>query len=248
VIEVVFFDAGDTLLHAHPSFPELFARVCERNGVAVAVERVRAVQERLAPHLVDLGEETGVDKPSLSAEASRRFWTHLYRRLLDELGIRDESLARELYATFSHMSSYKLFDDVLPTLDRLSGSGYTLGLISNFERWLEEMLVELEVGHIFDVTVISGVEGVEKPDVAIYEKALERAGIEASAAVHVGDSPTLDVAPATQAGMIAVLLDRAGRYPDAEGIRLTSLAELPNLLARIDPRDPSAPRTVVPRR
>ena len=48
------------------------------------------------------------------------------------------------------------------------------GLISNFEEWLEEMLVELEVGHLFDVSVISGTEGLEKPDPAIFHLALER--------------------------------------------------------------------------
>jgi putative hydrolase of the HAD superfamily len=227
---MVFFDAGETILHPHPSFPELFSKVCRRRGVEVVSGDVRDVQERLAPHLVDLGEATGVDKPSLTAEDSRRFWTYLYRRLLAELGVEDESLVGQLYATFSHTSSYKLFDDVLPVLEELDRRGYRLGLISNFERWLEEMLVELEVGHIFDVTVISGVEGVEKPDPAIYAVALERAGVGPRLAVHVGDSPVLDVEPASSVGMTTVLLDRVGRYPDAPGLRVGSLAELPAVL------------------
>lgn len=233
VIEVVFFDAGETLLHPHPSFAELFAQVCRRNGVEVDPRDVREAQERLAPHLVDLNESTGVDAPSLSAQDSRRFWSHLYRRLLEELDIAEERLVGELYATFSHMSSYKLFDDVLPVLGSLARSGYRLGLISNFERWLEEMLIELEVGNHFDVTVISGVEGVEKPDVRIYEVALEKAGVDAGRTVHVGDSPVLDVEPASAVGMNAVLVDRAGRYPDAPGLRVDSLAEVPEVVGRL---------------
>jgi putative hydrolase of the HAD superfamily len=233
VIEVVFFDAGETLLHPHPSFPELFAEVCRRSGTEVRFEDVRTAQERLAPHLVDLGESTGVENPSFSADESRRFWTFLYRRLLGELGITDEALVDELYATFSHISSYKLFDDVLPVLEWLTSSGYRLGLISNFEKWLEEMLVELEVGHHFDVTVISGVEGVEKPDPKIYRVALEKAAVEPRRAVHVGDSPVLDVQPAGAVGMSAVLVDRAGRYPDAPGLRVDSLVELPGVLERL---------------
>ncbi|CAN5535064.1 HAD family hydrolase [soil metagenome] len=229
----MFFDAGETILHPHPSFPELFSAVCGRNGVDVPTEQVRAVQERLAPHLVDLGEATGVEKPSLSPEGSRTFWTYLYRRLLGELGIEDESLVGELYGTFSHVSSYKLFDDVLPVLAELEKRGHRLGLISNFERWLEEMLVELEVGDLFDVTVISGLEGMEKPDPAIYEVALERAEVEPGRAVHVGDSPVMDVVPASSVGMATVLVDRAGRYPDAEGHRVGSLTELPDLVATL---------------
>jgi putative hydrolase of the HAD superfamily len=234
VIEIVFFDAGETILHPHPSFPELFARVCETNGLSIGAARVRDVQERLAPHLVDLGEATGVDKPSLSAEDSRTFWTYLYRRLLGELGIEDESLVSTLYETFSHTSSYKLFDDALAALDEIAGAGYRLGLISNFERWLEEILIEEEVGHLFDVTVISGVEGVEKPDPRIYETALRRAAVAPAAAVHVGDSPVLDVEPARAAGMTAVLLDRVGRYPEAPPPRIRSLGELPEVMARLE--------------
>ncbi|MFN2525105.1 MAG: HAD family hydrolase [Actinomycetota bacterium] len=230
VIEIIFFDAGETILHPHPSFPELFADIVNRRGYSIATQDIAEVQERLAPHLVDLAEETGIEHgPSLSPTASRTFWTYLYRRFLAEVGVEDESLADELYAIFSSTSSYRLFDDVLPALAELEAAGYRLGLISNFEGWLEKILVELEVGHLFDVSVISGVEGVEKPDPRIYEIALQRAGVLAENAMHVGDSPKLDVEPASSVGISVVLLDRAGRYPEVSP-RITSLEDLPPLM------------------
>lgn len=230
MIEVVFFDAGETILHPHPSFPELFSEVCRRGGKVVSADRVGEVQQRLAPHLVDLADETGIENPSLSAEDSLRFWSHLYRRLLAELGIEDEGLVKELYRTFSSSASYRLFADVLPSLDALASAGYTLGLISNFEEWLEEMLVELDVGHVFDITVISGIAGVEKPDPAIYRRALTLAGVDAGHTIHVGDSPKLDVEPASAVGMNAILLDRYDRYEDVPHRRISALTELPELL------------------
>jgi hypothetical protein len=51
---------------------------------------------------------------------------------------------------------------VVPALRALHGEGYTIGLISNFEGWLEEMLAELNIGDVFDVTVIAGIERVGK--------------------------------------------------------------------------------------
>jgi FMN phosphatase YigB (HAD superfamily) len=75
------------------------------------------------------------------------------------------------------------------------------------------------------------VEGVEKPDSRIYELALERAGVGASEAVFVGDNPEFDVAPPSELGMFAVLVDRRGRHPDHEGARIVDLAELPKLLS-----------------
>jgi putative hydrolase of the HAD superfamily len=233
MIEIVFFDAGETILHPHPSFPELFASVCTGRGLRVSPDDVMRVQERLAPHLVDLAEDSGVANPSLSAADARTFWTYLYRRFLEELGIPDEGLAAALLATFSDASSYMLFDDVMPTLRSLQDDGYRLGLISNFEGWLEERLVELEVGHVFDVSVISGLEGVEKPDPEIYRRALERAQVMPTAAVHVGDSPAFDIEPAATLGMHTVLLDRVGRYAEASGLRISSLKELPALVANI---------------
>jgi putative hydrolase of the HAD superfamily len=232
-IEVVFFDAGETLLHPHPSFPELFTRVASENGYPLTVERVHEVQQRLAPHLVELAEETGIDKPSLDPDDSLVFWSHLYRRLLAELGIEDEPLVGEMYATFSSSASYRLFDDALPALKELEGAGYRLGLISNFEQWLEEMLVELEVGHIFETSVISGMVGLEKPDPEIYRRALERADVAPEAAVHIGDSPKMDVEPARSIGMRTILLDRYDRYMDADGPRVGSLMEVATLLHRL---------------
>lgn len=233
MIEIAFFDAGETILHPHPSFPELFALVCVDHGHPVRAEEVSAVQERLAPHLVDLATESGVDNPSLSAEDAHSFWTYLYRRFLEELGIVEDALPGKLFERFSDGASYMLFDDVLPTLRTLHADGYRLGLISNFEGWLEERLVELEVGHLFDVSVISGLEGVEKPDPEIYRLALQRARVDSEAAVHVGDSPVLDIAPATALGMHAVLLDRVGRYPHMSGLRITTLKELPPLVSKL---------------
>lgn len=234
-IEIVFLDAGETILYPHPSFSELFARVVTEAGVEVSAPDVEEVRRRLAPHLVDMAEDSGAQGGlSLSAEASRTFWTFLYRRFLEELGhADDEALVDRLFEVFSSTSTYRLYDDVLPALGALSEQGYRLGLISNFERWLEEMLVELEVGHIFDVAVISGIEGVEKPDATIYRRALDKAGVDAERAVHVGDSPGLDVAPARSVGITTVLLDRLDRYAGHDGPRIASLKELPDLLSKL---------------
>ena len=233
--EIVFLDAGETILYPHPSFSELFARIVTEAGVPATAQDIEDIRRRLAPHLVDLAEDSGADGGlSLSEESSRTFWTFLYRRFLAELGHEgDEELVERLFTVFSSTSTYRLYDDVLPVLRALSEDGYRLGLISNFERWLEEMLVELEVGHVFDVAVISGIEGVEKPDATIYLRALEKAGVEPGSAVHVGDSPGLDVEPARSVGIATVLLDRLGRYADHDGHRIASLKELPGLLSKL---------------
>lgn len=233
MIEIVFFDAGETLLRPYPSFPVLFERTLRAHGIDVDAADVEPILYGRVRDLVAVAREAGVTNPTLSEDASHAMWTHLYRRCLDDLGVRRDGLADELYAVFSSSSSYRLFDDALPTLRRLASERYRLGLVSNFEGWLEEMLVEMEVGHLFDVTVISGLEGVEKPDVRIFELAVERAGIDPGAGVHVGDLPAMDVEPARAAGLNAVLIDRHGRHPDADCPTISSLEELPGLLPNL---------------
>jgi putative hydrolase of the HAD superfamily len=236
-VEVIFFDAGETLVHPHPSFPELFATTCQEQGYReVTANAVAEAQQRLAPHLTDIAAEeieVAVEGSSLSDREAAAFWTALYRRLLLEVGVEDDAVARALFEVFTTISSYALFDDADACLDALETSGYRLGLISNFEIWLEEMLDHLEVAHRFEVTIISGVAGVEKPDRRIYEMAVEKAGAPPETCVHVGDSIANDVLPAQALGMQTVLVDRLNRYPEHDGHRVTSLDQLPGLVEEI---------------
>jgi putative hydrolase of the HAD superfamily len=226
----VFFDAGETLVHPDPSFPELFARIVAADGMPVdpgeVVEASKAVLDRF--------REAADDRElwTTSPEASRRFWLSVYDRMLSVLGLADhDGLPERLYAGFTDRANYALFDDVEPALASLEADGTTVGLVSNFEAWLEDLLDDLDVRERFVVRVISGIEGIEKPDPRIFELALERAGIEAADAAYVGDNPVFDVDPPSALGMHPVLIDRRERHPGFEGVRITDLRDLAAVLA-----------------
>jgi putative hydrolase of the HAD superfamily len=224
----VFFDAGETLVHPHPSFPDLFARILVREGHEVSPE---AIRDRI--HVVsDRFREAARTNElwTTSPEKSRRFWHEVYAIFLRDIGIVDAGLADTCYREFTDLANYSLFDDVLPALKLLEEADLTLGVISNFEEWLERLLEQLGVRSYFSVRVISGVEGLEKPDPRIFQLAMERAGVEPGRSVYVGDNPEFDVDPAMAVGMFPVLIDRRDRFPDAPGVRIASLEELPDVL------------------
>jgi putative hydrolase of the HAD superfamily len=228
-IRAVFFDAGETLLYPHPSFAELFAEVVREHGHRVDPARVQEVVSAYSQRFTDT-VLTGEGRLwSTSPERSRAMWRGIYDVFLTEVGITEdhEALFDALYRRFTDLASYRLHPDALPTLERLRKAELKLGVISNFEEWLERLLESLEVSDFFDVTVVSGVEGVEKPDPRIFEIALERAGVAAEDAVYVGDHPFFDVEAAQKVGMLPVLIDRRGRHPDSEAVRITSLEDLP---------------------
>jgi putative hydrolase of the HAD superfamily len=228
--DAVFFDAGETLVHPHPTFPDLFATILAREGYDVDAETIR---ERI--HVVSDRFSRAARENELwttTPDKSRAFWHDVYGIFFEHLGIGEANgLIDVVYREFTDLANYALFDDVVPVLEKLHAAGLRLGVISNFEEWLERLLERLGVRAYFDVRVISGVEGLEKPDPAIFRLATTRAGVEPERSVYVGDNPEFDVEPALAVGMYPVLLDRRGRFADAAGPRIRSLDELPGIVA-----------------
>lgn len=228
----VLFDVGETLVHPAPSFPELFASIVreaghERDADAV-VEASAAVRRRFSEASRD------GDQWTLTPESSRAFWLGVYEQMLVSLDLPSaDGLRERLYSAFTDLANYALFDDVPEVLDDLAATGATLGIVSNFEAWLEDLLGLLGVRDRFPVRVISGLEGLEKPDPRIYGLALERAGVPASEAAFVGDNPEFDVGPPAALGMFPVLIDRRERHPEHEGARVNDLRVLVDLLEAV---------------
>ena len=227
--EAVFFDAGETLVHPHPTFAELFSRILKREGFDVEPE---TITERI--HVVfDRFREAARTKElwTTTPEKSQLFWHDVYVIFFREIGISDsDGLIDTMYREFTDLANYSLFDDVVPVLGKLRDAGLKLGVVSNFEEWLERLLARLGVTGFFDVRVISGIEGLEKPDPRIFRLAVERADVTPERSAYVGDNPEFDVDPAAAAGMFPVLLDRRERFPDATATRITTLDDLPAVL------------------
>ncbi|MEX0790210.1 MAG: HAD-IA family hydrolase [Actinomycetota bacterium] len=231
-LKAVFFDAGETLLAPHPSHHELFSLVLGERGHDIGPGVVERTFADIAPSFVAVMDRMAVKFWSISREASLEFWGKIYGEALDRLGVPDpdSKIFEALYERFTRYDSYRLFPECIPTLKTLKDAGLVVGLISNFEEWLEGMLIEMEIAHLFDLMVISGKEGIEKPDPAIFHLALERSGIAAGTAIYVGDHPKLDVEAARAVGMGAILIDRKSHHPAFEGDRIETLDGLLGLL------------------
>lgn len=227
-VEIVFFDAGETLLRPEPNFRDAAAAVYRSRGHAVESQDIVRTGELMTRKFVEAAESGVV--MSASPSASRDFWTSVYVEMTAALGLDDDGAPEALLEHFSDPASYGLFDDVVPCLDALAERGLRLGVISNFEAWLDPMLSSLGIKERFDVVAISGPLGVEKPDRRIFDWAVEQAGVAHSACAHVGDQPAFDSGPALELGMRGILLDRYGRWGGVEHPKVASLDELVDLL------------------
>lgn len=227
---LVLFDVGATLVDPHPSAQEVVLRTLRRHGLAVQsrdLARAEPLAWQRVAHLMPFQR--------YGQEESRAFWDAFYRALLDSLGQADDGpLRAELYAAFQRLENWRLFPEAVPVLRELRARGFRLGVVSNWEEWLEDLLLALEVHTLFDVIVASGPFGRAKPDPSIFARALELAGATAAEAVHVGDNPRDDVEGARVAGIRPILIDRGDRYAALEVERIKSLEELPARLALCD--------------
>jgi putative hydrolase of the HAD superfamily len=122
---------------------------------------------------------------------------------------------------------FRAYPEVPAALAGLRASGARLAVVSNWDVSLHDVLERTGLRGLVDAVVISAELGVAKPDPAIFRAALERLGVTASDAMHVGDSLETDVAGARAAGVEAVLVARNGAQPP-DGVRV--VASLDGLL------------------
>jgi HAD superfamily hydrolase (TIGR01509 family) len=116
--------------------------------------------------------------------------------ILDELGSDLEPAA--FVDGFVAAMRFELLPDAGAALQKLRRHGLAVAVVSNWDVGLAQHLGGLGLG---DVTVVTSAQaGAPKPDPAVFTLALELLGVQASRALHVGDSDA-DEAGASAAGM-----------------------------------------------
>ncbi len=139
----------------------------------------------------------------------------LMRRVLERVGVFDESLAERLSHTYyvERHAALELFPEVLGVLEALHKK-YKLGLITNGPADIQRQEIEtLHLGPYFDVVLIEGEMGVGKPDPKVTRMAEERSGNSGGEILFVGNSYKHDVVPAQEAGWRNVWIRRPSDVP-----------------------------------
>jgi len=179
-----------------------------------------------------LAARLGVDVGAAAATAAIRAEIAFYRAHM-HLGRDEESLARlrarcaeamrpalppaaagasggDLTAALLDAIAFSPYPDAAPALRALRAAGCALVVVSNWDFSLHERLAETGLAPLVDAAVVSAEVGAAKPEPAIFERALEVAGVGAERAWHVGDGVREDVEGARAAGIRAVLVAREG--------------------------------------
>lgn len=215
--KLVTFDCAQTLLDVTYRVDTFARSCCEEIGIdlpSAAFDRYRQLYfSRLPSYLA-------VNQTRDPAQGDA-WWRELSRDWLAQEGL-DLDHAVALTET-SHRIGFRpgsiifrLYEDVVPCLDRLRAAGVRVAVISNWDYSLHRALAIFDLNRRFECVLASLEEGVEKPDPRLFHICLSKLGVAPADALHVGDSLTDDVEGARNAGLRAVRIVRDGAPSEGE--------------------------------
>lgn len=110
-----------------------------------------------------------------------------------------------LWKRFEDGTDWEAIPHSHEALAALKNAGIKLGIVSNFDESLEKTLCVNHLDQYFDFVVTAASSGTEKPDPAIFRRALSMSGMTPSVSAHVGDNVSHDYLTPKSIGMTAFL-------------------------------------------
>lgn len=187
MIRSVIFDLDGTLLDRDAS-----------------VEQFVSVQhDRLSEYLSHIPKNDYIAR-FIELDCHGHVWKDkVYQSLVSEFAIKGKSW-QSLLEDYEMQFQYHCVPFVCLTemLNELKEQGYLLGIITNGRSPFQARAIDgLAIKDYFDTILISEVEQVRKPQVEIFQRAMNRLGVSASDSVFVGDHPEADIVGAKGAMM-----------------------------------------------
>jgi putative hydrolase of the HAD superfamily len=191
-LDAVTLDANGTLIRLVDPVPKLeqSLRECGVDRTPAEIRRAFEAEGRVyATRALEAHEPTAF--ATLQRECTGVF--------LDELGANGLEAA-DFAPLYVAAMQFEILPGVREALRHLQRRGLALAVVANFDLTLHERLEELGLASAFSTVVTPADAGAAKPDRLIFELALERLGVSAPRALHIGDG-RVDEEGARAAGM-----------------------------------------------
>ncbi len=201
-IQAILFDFDDTLQNSEIAFGGAARQLIDRRFP----ELDDAVKEARVADMVYRRNGGNFHNRYDAYPGSERYWW-FWRDLLIDWGVDGDPQAYrgDLMRLFPWTG--EPFDGIPELLIELRRRGYKLGIITNGSAPVQNMKLDnTGLRPLFDTVVVSGEEGIYKPNPEVYRRAAARLGVEITRCMFVGDYPPTDIAGAIAAGMRPVLV------------------------------------------
>jgi len=234
-IQLILFDAAETLFHVNGSVAEIYLRYAVKQGFqqkpdsleAITQAFKRAFREAPPPVFVEMA-------PAKLKQCERLWWFDIVHSVFYRVGMfeRFDEFFEEVFRVFEDARSWVLYPETERVLAQLRDQGFELGIVSNFDSRLFTILRGLGIESYFNSVTISSLAQAAKPAARIFELAVEKHAMDPEEAVHIGDSLRDDVEGAQKAGLTGILLDRKRVVRDSSVLVIHALDELLPLVTR----------------
>ncbi|MCM8536802.1 MAG: HAD-IA family hydrolase [Lentisphaeraceae bacterium] len=149
-----------------------------------------------------------------------------------EISYQEASDLREYYDA-SRIECFDFFDGAKEFIVKLR-ENYTLVLITNGPVYSQVPKVErVSIKDFVDHVIIGGQEPEEKPYKSIFSKALKLAGVQASEAMHVGDSIAADIVGANNSGLTSVWINPAELENEHADFHIPDITQLKKVISQL---------------
>ncbi len=208
-IEVIFFDAAGTLFDVRRNVGEIYANLAAKYGKNLSPEKLQQNFIRAFRQQPPMTFPSATPKNELPA-LEFNWWQNLVLEVFSEFGVFPDfdHYFVEVFEFFRTAQAWKLVDDAQITLQALQERRVKIGLISNFDTRVYDVLRAFELLDYFDSIHISSEVGAAKPDPRIFQAALTAHQIDAAQAIHIGDDVRDDAQGAEAVGMTGILFNR----------------------------------------
>ena len=219
MIKAVIFDLDGTLLDRDASVVKFINNQYDRLHRFVG----HISKEKYAARFIELDNRGYVWKDKV------------YQQLVGEFeigGITWEEMLQDYIDEFKN--NCVPFPNLVEMLEELTRRNVRIGMITNGKGQFQmDNINALGIANYFDSILVSECEGIRKPDIQLFNRAIERLNVPPSESLFVGDHPVNDVEAAKAAGMIGVWKkDIHWDAPEAD-FSIDDLAEVPLIIDRI---------------
>ena len=199
----ILFDAVGTLIYADPPAADVYHAIGNTFGSKLSQDEIR----RRFPRALAT-EHT--DRRPTSETHERERWRRIVACVIDDVPDGANNVFEQLWQHFAQPRHWRLFADVAPALDELRRRGFRLGIASNFDARLHNIVRGLPELVVCEVVFVSSEVGFTKPDPRFFAAVANQLRATPQQIALVGDDLVADIQGATAAGWQAILLDRDG--------------------------------------
>ncbi len=196
-IKAVFFDVEGTILKIYPSVGEIYSKVWEEFGYFFSPQFLQERFEEVYCKIFLNYSESKWD-----SSKCRDAWGKLFELVFDFINEKNllKKVFEKTYGLFSTTKYIKMAPGLLEILENLKKKKIKIGIISNWDERLYDILKEYKILRFFDGIFLGCEIGYFKPHPNIFLKALYTLKVKSKESLMIGNSLEEDIKPAEELG------------------------------------------------